>query len=113
MATVFSRLQFLQRTYNKSKFPTLSQEQKVELGNIICQRYLNQVYIRDTIQKIDSKEPEGVFKVLSYPKKFAPEIDYLILEYYRNLPKKTSKRKRIQVGTPAPVFSTRITPNKV
>lgn len=42
-----------------------------------------------------SKEPEGEFKVLSYPKKFVPEIDRLISEYYKNVPREVVKRKRI------------------
>lgn len=90
MPTIYKRIKHY---CNSTKNRILSQEQRIELGKIIADHYVNHSGIKKNLYRTSSLEPEGEFKVVSYPKIYNPEIDRQIAEYYlQNAPK---KRKRI------------------
>lgn len=90
MPTIFKRLTHLRKN------PILTLQQKSVLGRLVCSEYHSQQIINKATHSVLSKEPEGEFYVQSYPKKFVPEIDRIIEEYYNSLPK-PKVRKRIPV----------------
>lgn len=94
MPSIYSRLVKYQKLQKK---PSLTQEQKVLLGNYICQQYRLQTIIKVPVHRMISSEPEGNFLVLSYPVPYLPEIDRMIEEYYNALPQ-PKQRKRIPVA---------------
>lgn len=88
MPTIFQRITHLKLSPN--------QEIKVAIGKEICGVYFSQKK-KAKIFKIDSVEPEGTFKALSYPKKFTDVMDKIILKHCS--PK--VKRRRINQIVPS------------
>lgn len=91
MPSVYSRILFYQK---KHKRKPLTQTQKEELGKLICMLYFVQQVVTGSLHKIISKEPEGEFTVLSYPKKFIPFMDEMIISYWDSMAA-IPKRKRV------------------
>lgn len=77
----------------RTKSNMLSLPKRVELGKIVIQHYLHDSGVKMPLHRAVSKEPEGDFTVLSYPKAFNPAMDRLIDEYYQQ--NRNRKRKRI------------------
>jgi hypothetical protein len=71
----------------------LSREKRLELGKIIVSHYINESGISMPLHKAYSKEPEGTFMVLSYPKIYNHQMDKLIASYCQKFSR--PKRKRI------------------
>lgn len=93
MPTIYSRLVLYQK---ENKTPRLTQQQRRDLGQVIIKEYF-QFDIQAALHRVTSKEPEGEFTVLSYPKFYVHEIDRLIKEFYlaNVVPNTIPKRKRI------------------
>jgi hypothetical protein len=88
MPTIFSRLKFL--------CVKPDQATKMKIGKEVCDLYFAQEK-KPRIFKIESEEPEGTFKVLSYPKKFTPTMDKVILKYA--MPKQKRPRSNMVFST--------------
>lgn len=100
MAMLYNRIKHLQR---KKKFLKFTHEQKIELGRKFNELARQKEYHRGALQTVPSSEPEGDFLVVSYPRKYIPEIDRFILEYFHSLTPVKQPRKRIH----RPIFTTR------
>lgn len=72
MPTIYSRIKHLKQN--------LDQETKKKIGAEVCKTFFAQKK-KPRIFKIKSVEPEGEFMALSYPKKFIPVIDKIILSH--------------------------------
>lgn len=100
MAMIYARIKHLQI---KKKFLQLTHDQKIDLGRKFNELAKEKEYHRGALQKVPSSEPEGDYLVVSYPRKYIPNIDRFILEYFHSLTPVKPPRKRIQ----RPVFTTR------
>jgi hypothetical protein len=79
----------------------LTAEQRCELGKVVLKNWFAQDQLKYPITKAPVNEPEGTFVVLSYCKKFSPQIDKLIHEFYETIPKPVEKKKRQRIPVPA------------
>jgi hypothetical protein len=90
MAIVFKRTEYFREQKGK---PPLTNEQMIELGKLVISAYIPVKHPDAAIRKIKSENEPGTPMVIDYPRKFIPEIDRIIGEYYASIEPK--KRKRI------------------
>jgi hypothetical protein len=98
MATIYSRLKHYCKIRGKQM---LTADQRCELGKIVLKNWFAQETLKYPITKAEVHEPEGTFVVLSYCKKFSPQIDNIIHEFYDTIPKPVEKKKRQRIAVPA------------
>lgn len=77
MSTVFNRV-FAHCKNNH--IPLLSQNKRHEIGALVYAAY-RASGIKKWLHKKEKQEPDGIFKVLTYPKEFTPQIDAIISNY--------------------------------
>lgn len=94
MSTVFKRSEHYRKSNSKTP---LTQPQLHELGKLVISAY-SAVKPPQTPIHFKISEEEGSPKVIDYPRKFTPEIDRIISEYYAL--KEPRKRKRIPLKNP-------------
>lgn len=70
MPTIFSRIKHLKLAFD--------QETKKKIGEEVREKFFSQKR-KPRIFKIKSIEPEGEFMALSYPRKFLPVIDGILM----------------------------------
>lgn len=75
--------------------------QRGDLGKIVLANWFAQDQLKYPITKAKVDEPEGTYVVLSYCKKFSPQIDKLIHEFYESIPKPVEKKKRARIPVAA------------
>lgn len=126
MPTTYQRIVSYCRENNKLLFPP---NQRKEIGKLIVEKWFadgggtSGTYI----PKVFSSEQEGGYKVLTYPREFAPQMDAIISQYYLEnklplnaipipeLPAPTQKKeapKIIKQRQRTPVYSARLNPNR-
>ena len=115
MPTIFKRLEAYRKANNT---PQLNKEQRQELGSY----YFNQIWRRTgywasgkiRVTKVVSKEPEGEFMAISYPKfkSVIKSIDSCIRNYHKIngiVPEpKPTKKEPAPMAPPAPVPAKRV-----
>jgi hypothetical protein len=104
MSTLFKRLRHYCHN-NHHELP--AREDRLVLGKRILDAWFAQSEIKLPLHYKPSEEPEGTFKVLSYPDVFIPQIDQIIEAYFKEIspPKKEQppvkkERKRIPLRVP-------------
>ena len=80
----------------------ISLEQRAILGKMVASSYANQGIIKIWYNYEISKEPEGEFRTISYPKRFIPFMDREIKKFYE---------KYIKLKTP--VYSAKPSPKQL
>ncbi len=90
MPTLHQRL-----IWNVAKLVPISKDQKTELAKQIADYYVkHKEDFPFPLKRTLSHEPDGVFKVLYYPKQFTKKMDEMIFEYHSKLPATKKQRTR-------------------
>ena len=80
-----------------------TQEEKVAIGKKVAELYFKlPPKKRPFLYRVESKEPDGIFRVWSYPVRFVHTIDSVIKELCKNKAE-TPKRKRITAKRVTPL----------
>lgn len=91
-ATVRDRL-FTYAYATKKVFSEITLEQKQEIGNLVRESFFDNPKRKNKgAYKIEVVEPEGTFRVLSYPGYFCPVIDAIINQYFNTKTHKMTTR---------------------
>lgn len=94
MATLFKRIKHLQLL---KKIGEVSKEQRAEFGIYVYNRVIS-IDNHPYVDRCESKEPEGVFIVRSYPKVLIPLIDKMIIDKFGVKPKRKRMIKTFHNG---------------